>query len=418
MKYRIYTPQSAFIPSTAPIQRKPLGARKHIFGRRAPEPAEFVQFETHALVHDIFLVHDANQVVAIGPPLLNLSSKLTPVHLTVEGGGKPIKARIANRSRFYTYTFDLPDVLHSCNKLSIQLSFADQYHFKFDLQRQLCDSVNLQLATIQKDNPVIWILDWIQYYEHLGVERILLYDNGSTNLLEIEQALENLTSTIDLILIVWPYKFGPRASTRNRFCQWSRTSHAFGCFGQAIWTANFDLDEYLIFQQNSTDVHASTDRAVESGVLTSLTQNADPRVGQLRFDSHWVPNVASTFDGHSRDTDLDPDRDQAIDNVHTVRNFPYREKLPRGTGQKYLVRQQALHYAKTHNCRLKFGYRRVHVPVSEAAFLHYKPLTTEWKAISTSAGKDTLRGRPETLDEMVHVAEGRVIATMKVVDNQ
>ena len=341
MKYRIYTPQAAYLPSTSPIHRKPLGGRKRLLFRQPPEPADYLQFETHTLVHDIFLAHEAAQVVAIGPPLLNLASELTPVSLTVDCRDIPIKGRVSARERFSFLTFDLPGDLHHRDSMAIQVNFNDRYRYKFNVQRQPFKPVNLQLNTLQKDNEISWIIDWIQYYEHLGVDRILLYDNGSSNFSEIENALQNLASSIDLVLIQWPYLFGPRSSTRNRFCQASRANHALRCFGQAEWDAHFDLDEYLIVQQATGARQESTSGAIDAGALSSLAQETPHRIGQLRFDSYWVPNVGST--SNPRDNSSPP----------TVRDFLYRENKARGTAHKFLVRQRALRYAKTHNCRLK-----------------------------------------------------------------
>jgi len=38
----------------------------------------------------------------------------------------------------------------------------------------------LTLVTLQKDNPLQWIKDWIRWHNHMhGVGRLILYDNGS-----------------------------------------------------------------------------------------------------------------------------------------------------------------------------------------------------------------------------------------------
>ena len=43
-------------------------------------------------------------------------------------------------------------------------------------------SCPLTISTLQKDNPLIWIADWLKWHhrEH-GVGRAVLYDNGSSN---------------------------------------------------------------------------------------------------------------------------------------------------------------------------------------------------------------------------------------------
>ncbi|MFK7891910.1 MAG: glycosyltransferase family 92 protein [Granulosicoccus sp.] len=401
------------------IHREPLGARKGLYRRQAPESSDYANFETHTLLHDVFLAQNGKQIVAIGPPLLNLASVLTPVLLTITGWKKPIKARCQHRARFSCYRFDLPKALHHATSLGIEVSFGGELRFDFQIARQVCRPAELQLITLQKNNEVAWILDWIQYYAHLGVDRILLYDNGSDNIAELEQALQNLPSDVELILVRWHYAYGPSTSTRNRFCQSSQNNHAYYCFGQAAWAAHFDIDEYLVI--NDPDVRkgnasgeltasadsagGSTGQSIQGGALRRLIQRAPRSVGQLRFDSYWVPNAGATFSESSDSV------------MPSIRDFPYRNRAARGKAHKYVAKQQALSYANTHNCKLKVGYRRRHVKTEEAAFLHYKALTDDWRVNAAPWKQQARRGSSEVLDERQHVKEPSVIETMQMFES-
>ncbi len=83
----------------------------------------------------------------------------------------------------------------------------------------------------------------------------------------------------------------------------------------------------------------------------------------------------------------------------TVRDFIYRNKLPRKESHKYIVRTKALKKAKTHNGDVKLGYIRRLINPEVLAFFHYLGLTTNWKSY--------YRQKPEDFDPNKHRKDSR-----------
>jgi hypothetical protein len=223
---------------------------------------------------------------------------------------------------------------------------------------------------------VEWILDWLFYVAHLGVDRVVLYDNGSDNVEELERALSEVSTELSIVLVDWPYPYGPIRSYYNQFCQATQNNHVYQCFGAADWVGHFDIDEYLI---------RASDASVVEGSLKELVRNTRSHIGLLRFDSYWIPRLE---EGSSHQ-------------LPTVRQFTSRMRRLRGRAHKYLMRASAYRMANTHNGKVQFGFFRKAVKAHHWVFLHYKPLTTNWRSY-------VVRGTAEEYDSELHIEDKRI----------
>lgn len=380
MQLTHYSPTSLKLPTDCQLLREFHDRRTHLPGKPLLTEQDYAHYETHTVFNDVFLHASDGYLGAIGPPLVNLRSALLPLKLRVEGVAKPLKHRLIKQDRVTFHRFTLPRSLHETKSLRFSCEFKNSLELKGTATRQCLPRVKLQFVTLQKNNPVHWIIDWLRYSRSLGVERVLLYDNGSDNRDSLATALKASNDLPQVILIDWPFPYGPGHSRYNQFCQASQNNHAHQCFAAADWVGHFDVDEYLVTEQDQS--------------LSDLLNQASARTALLRFDSYWVPN-------------LDPDlRLTADERAATVRDFPYRERQPRGKAHKYIVRQAKLRMANTHNARVRLGYRRMAVPIEQGAFLHYKSLTNRWKGP---------RGQAETMNARQHLSDDRVIRRMQLL---
>ena len=65
-----------------------------------------------------------------------------------------------------------------------------RWHARIPLNKPR-DEVLLTLSTVQKNNKLKWIKDWIEYYKEVhGVDRVILYDNASEYQSTLEQELK------------------------------------------------------------------------------------------------------------------------------------------------------------------------------------------------------------------------------------
>jgi len=373
-----YRPTPISLDANGPHSRTFHDTRQHLPGRAPLEASDYAGFERHALFHDLYLSADGRAIEAVGPPLVNLAGEILPVTLTVPADeGRGLRHRMRHYDRLTVHRFALPRALHGHDSLDVHVTFAHGQREERALRRVALAPVTLQVTTLQKDNPLEWIVDWLDWLGLLGVERVLLYDNGSRNADALFAALSrSADARPSLVFIDWPYAYGPVRSYYNQFAQATQNNHAHRCLGRAEWTGHFDVDEFPLIAS----------RPPVANALRRRVDAAGGRTGLLRLDSFWVPDV----------------RDAASDVRPTVRDFDHREREARGRAHKYLVRGRALRMANTHNARLRPGWTWRTPSVTDACFLHYKPLTTRWRDYAA-------RGERERFDPALHVTERAVI---------
>lgn len=355
--------------------------RSHLDDRPLLDESDYENFETHVIFNDLFIHSDGCSIRGIGPPLVNLSTHLLPMKLDVRSDdgeyADGITARISNHDRVSFFEFCLPKSLQQKKSLQVTLRCSNGFIHQAVAERQSVSSVELQFVTLQKNNPVEWVLDWCSYVEHLGADRVVIYDNGSDNIEALASELALHQSSMTIIVVDWPFAYGPIRSYYNQFCQATQNNHVYQCFASATWVGHFDIDEYLL---------PANDDCVEKNVLKQFVNRTFSRIGLLRFDSYWVPSI-----GVKDDSELP-----------TVRDFSFRMRRTRRRAHKYLMRSAAHRMSNTHNGKVKLGFWRQSVSSDSWVFLHYKPLTTNWRFY-------TVRGATEEFDQELHVEESRIV---------
>ncbi len=381
MRWSRYTPASVALEDRHGLQRVPM-ARRWLGGLRpSARPEDLVNFDSKHVFHDVFISPCGDRLQAIGPPLRNLSRALSPLRASAEGWSASGRIRTGRRTAVTTWR--LPPALTGRDELDVQLELGSELQQQVVARRSRLDPVEVQWITLQKDNPPVWIVDWIRYHAALGVERFLIYDNGSADQAALEVALAGLDQPGEVLLIDWPYPYGPRSSRKNSFCQPTQNRHAHLCFGQTRWGGHFDVDEYLVLHRH--------------GSLGELLGGVRWPDALLRFDSHWVPNVGTSIE------EVGPTE------TITARDFPVRERAPRRMAHKYIVQADLVRLAETHNARVALGWRRRSVDVRDGVFLHFKALTTQWRA-------NTVRGVQEPVDPARHVADRTVVEALTATE--
>lgn len=108
------------------------------------------------------------------------------------------------------------------------------------------------MVTLQKDNPISWISQWINYHHNvLGINGFLIYDNGSTKytLNELESKLSKTKANVKIVS--WPYPYGPQGSD---FAPWDSDYGQYVMLEHSKWrylsaaklVLNNDIDELIV----------------------------------------------------------------------------------------------------------------------------------------------------------------------------
>lgn len=210
-------------------------------------------FDWDNLWHDAVQIDDTT-VILVGPPLYDTKDWLKKnatfsksEHLDIKN---MLHVRFAelDRACYTILTTDTP-ILDSriylrttVGTIEIELNRSDGNTFKN----------KIVMVTLQKDNPIEWIQQWVHYHHNvLGVDGFLIYDNNSTkyDIIKLEYCLKLTGATIQVVS--WPYPYGPQGSDfapwDSDYCQLSMLEHSkLRYLGNAALVLNNDIDEYLV----------------------------------------------------------------------------------------------------------------------------------------------------------------------------
>lgn len=346
-----YKPQTIKLDPEDGLRRSFLSTKSHIAGVSRLDEYDYAEYEQLVVFYDVYLSAEGTYIEMIGPPPLNLRSHLFPLEIYDEKNdliAQTSNIREYERSCFIKAKINKP--LDASQLHRIRLEFNNGLCKHCEVHARQHEPVFLQMSTLQKNNPVEWITDWISYHDKLGIDRFLIYDNGSEDSENLRSTLKKLSVNASIELIDWPFKYGTIRSHKNKFCPNAQRNHSVHRYGDATWSGFFDIDEYVKLKQGVS--------------IKDLLMRQYKWVGALRVDNYIVPDQVLIKKARTPPSYLD---------------FEFRERHAKGKAHKYFLKTAAHKEAKTHNARLKGLYIKKYPPLDSCHFLHYRGLNTNWK---------------------------------------
>lgn len=140
----------------------------------------------------MFRCDDDRKVVEIGPPPVNLRHELE--NLRIICGGRMIPCRRREFERLCVLGLTCDQTANAEKNLPLRFSFSSfDVEIEVSLPLSVPAEAYLGLVTLQRNNPLPWILDWCRWHHRLhGVSRLVLYDNASDNRDELAAALARM----------------------------------------------------------------------------------------------------------------------------------------------------------------------------------------------------------------------------------
>lgn len=231
-----------------------------------------------------------------------------------------------------------------------------------------------------------------------GVQRVIIYDNGSRDFPELGGAFAGLDANLEIILVHWPFPFGPRTSLWNKFCQTGALNHFRLFFGDAVrWGINLDLDEYLYVnaKQSLKELLAQPSRVRSPVVYLGSLKFPRPDVRRdilLRFFHHkmYIPDRKIFW--VSRKYIFQPERlyyclpHDLIPKLFTLKLYENRYLW-------YLLRRYRRLRQNLQDGLRYFGIPQRRAEEDDVLLHHYFGLYTGWKG--RGIGKDGVDGFPQ-----------------------
>ncbi len=243
---------SVFLPEDSPILRqRPRPAKLR-------QPTYDQEFDFRCMFYDVFFSEDNRSIHLVGPPLLNLKRFIQEGTIEVLDPSSNKRAAIEDCA-----ICDLRKV----SRLDIRLKTAVQQatccldlgalgKFNIPVNDNLADmfaSKNVAF-TLFKYEPIEWLYDWAEFnVRYHGVNALVINHNTCPHATsqQIIQALQPIANLDILMVVHWPYLYGPQAAGTGRwdsnFCQlglFEQMRRRY--FSKATAVFNSDIDELVV----------------------------------------------------------------------------------------------------------------------------------------------------------------------------
>jgi hypothetical protein len=196
------------------------------------------------------------ELILIGPPLYRMKHHLRKEARFVDQHGETLSQAVYELDRVCL------TVIRSTNKYSIdKLSMITPTEIT-DIQinpRSTLFENQRVLITLQRDNPVAWMRQWMDYHEvNHRITAFLIYDNNSFYRPElIDEFCGKPGRTI--VVVCWPFPYGPQGIDSllwdSDFCQYGMLEHAkYRYVYNADLVINGDIDELLLSDRDISDI--------------------------------------------------------------------------------------------------------------------------------------------------------------------
>ena len=387
------------------------------------------RFDSITVFFDVFLDPNQQKLKALGPRLLNLKKHILPLRVFVNDF--PIKFRLDEIDRLAF--FESAPLSQDLNKpISIRFEFKT---FTQTIERNASDttlweqeysSAGLTISTLQKDNCLEWIIDWIRWHNRLyDVQRVILYDNGSSNRGELIAQLEKLSHEVKIIFVDWNFPHGIKL---YKYAQPGSLNHARLKFPiPNSYCINLDIDEYLVMPNNGQSLFEYLEN--------KLTH---PDLGAVIFSQYLIPNITRSqshgtprmhhfpyrykhFGKRSRNSWSEVMRMKYAYNFQKV-GYNGAHRTMSEKNKVFSKRYSVLHLLKFYlkKClREPFRYillRQIpkpkidacHASKDEIFFFHFVGLNTGWRTQQ--------KPKREYFDDKLHIEEPLILQLAKKVD--
>ncbi|MCK2183047.1 hypothetical protein [Halomonas getboli] len=305
-------------------------------------PEDLAHLDTKTIFYDIFINHSGKQLIAIGPPALNLYNYIHTTEVLIDGKRTAFSFRDLPEYKLSILTAKI----ESNKDIRLDIIFKD-FKNTFTIEHNKTKSGKKILAAISKNNEPEWVATWAEFHRHnYNLDDVIVYDNGSENIEDLRHALDGKAHIID-----WHFPYGPPGKRFNKFAQPGALNHCLKKFCHQGMLFNLDIDELLIAEN------------------TTLEKEAQ-RNGTVYIDSHNVPKT------------------QNLTPPYTHYDFTLCHPERRKKARKFVCMEKSVDVISQHNTwkhsRLPLS-KKLHRTKPEklesdhAYFLHFLAITTNWQ---------------------------------------
>lgn len=302
------------------------------------------EFDYDTLIYDV--LYRDNKIVILSPFLTEeqISSLLN--NILIDGLNiKMFKYHIFKTNRTIKIIIFITDIkqINSIFIYKKEMKFLENRFLNYDTSRVL--------YTLQKNNDIEWIKDWIQYYNHIHKPSlVIIYDNNSDvyTVDELNRELKKIAT--NCIVLSFPFKYGPGAfngsSWDSDYCQYAAFEHIRYSLPSNSLLLNVDIDEICISLREENNIY---------NYLLSSEFNA------ILFKGKWCY--------------IEKDKNEIVDNKHCFHEIFEKDTV---CSPKYVVNLDAIEdniFLGVHDVI----YEKNKLTTTDFIYLHCRNISNNWK---------------------------------------
>lgn len=334
------------------------------------DPSYAEKYDDRTLFYDA--IPSGKKLILPGPPLLNLKQLIDTRYFTLNGHHPTqIVTQTLERAQYTELIFSDPVPPGARLQLSTPLTQTIDVQVQSNTNDALNDAK--VLMTMQKDEELDWIQDWITYYSKLhSCDSVLIFDNNSTKygVDDIAEAIQSNSQIETAIIVKWPFKYGPQGGAWvGTQAQWDSDFCQIGAFQTARYRflsnvagmINADIDELLVPLSHMT-------------VFDALDESPQGVVG---YGGHWISSLPITSEPGTPPRFVDYGFTGGRDDTCKMKWSGQPSKWPTDA-------HPTAHYVRNID----------HLPSADFYIAHFRALNSGWKStdrLKTTNNDDNLR---------------------------
>ena len=233
-------------------------------------------------IYDIFY-NDRGNVILIQP------SETPPLIIKLKIGDKQLPFEIESCPHNHTHIYSLKsDILYDSNELYHLIINNEEIHTKISKYPKFENEIIMTTIVKSEDN---YILQWIQYHIHLGIQRFIIYDNSHDNTLP--SILNTYINEGIVLFIEWQYPYLLHISGISG--QTTQQNHSIYAFNTCDYVGLFDIDEYINIQEPHSNIRSLLEAFVKTNNINKNDIGGLQLLNKFFYNPHHLPDDNNNF---------------------------------------------------------------------------------------------------------------------------
>jgi len=233
-------------------------------------------------IYDI-LHNDRGKIVIIR------ASETPPVMIKMTVDDKLIAFDIECCPHNHTHVYTLnSEIMYDSNK--IYKFMINDEEINTNISKYPSFENEIIMSTIVKGEDK-YILQWIQYHIHLGIQRFIIYDNSHDNTLP--SILNKYMNDGTVMLINWQYPYMLKISGISG--QTTQQNHSIYAFNTCDYVGLFDIDEYINIQEPFSNIRTLLEEYIKTNNINKNDIGGFQLFNKFFYNPHHLPDDNNNF---------------------------------------------------------------------------------------------------------------------------